>query len=64
MQELRSQYLRGLFYSVYNDMKSAKELWEFLYIKYKIEWADSKKFIDDWFLDFVILDTKSVTIQF
>ncbi|XP_057468692.1 uncharacterized protein LOC130757890 [Actinidia eriantha] len=56
--------LEDSLYSVYNDMKSAKELWESLDRKYKIEGAGSKKFIVGRFLDFVMLDTKSVTIQF
>ncbi|XP_057495666.1 uncharacterized protein LOC130780663 [Actinidia eriantha] len=56
--------LEDSLYSVYNDMKSAKELWESLDRKYKIEGVGSKKFIIDRFLDFIMLDMKSVTIQF
>ncbi|XP_057510960.1 uncharacterized protein LOC130793312 [Actinidia eriantha] len=56
--------LEDSLYSVYNDMKSVKELWESLDRKYKIEGAGSKKFIVGRFLDFVMLDTKSVMIQF
>ena len=56
--------LEDSLYSVYNDMKSAKELWESLDRKYKIEGVGSKKFITGRFYDFVMLDTKSVAIQF
>ncbi|XP_057505591.1 uncharacterized protein LOC130788903 [Actinidia eriantha] len=56
--------LKDSLYSMYNDIKSAKELWEFLDRKYKIEGADSKKFIFGQFLDYVMLDTRSVTAQF
>ncbi|XP_057506051.1 uncharacterized protein LOC130789338 [Actinidia eriantha] len=56
--------LEDSLYSVYNDMKSAKELWESLDRKYKIEGAASKKFIVGRFLDYVMLDTRSVMAQF
>ncbi|XP_057502756.1 uncharacterized protein LOC130786490 [Actinidia eriantha] len=56
--------LEDSLYSVYNDMKSAKELWESLDRKYKIEGAGSKKFIVGRFLDYVMLDTRSITAQF
>ena len=56
--------LEDSLYSVYNSTKFAKELWESLDRKYKIEGASSKKFIVGRFLDFLILDPKSVTIQF
>ncbi|GFS43864.1 hypothetical protein Acr_00g0087420 [Actinidia rufa] len=56
--------LKDSLYSVYNEAKSAKELWESLDRKYKIEGAGSKKFIVGRFLDYVMLDTRSVTAQF
>ena len=56
--------LEDFLYFVYNEAKSAKELWESLDRKYKIEGAKSKKFIVDRFLDYVMVDMKSVTIQF
>ena len=56
--------LEDSLYSVYNEAKSAKELWESLDRKYKIEGAGSKKFIVGRFLDYVMLDTRSVTAQF
>ena len=49
---------------MYNEAKSAKELWESLDRKYKIEKADSKKFIVDQFPDYVMMDTRPVTAQF
>ena len=47
-------------YSIYNEAKSTKELWESLDKKYKIEWIGSKKFLVGQFLDYVMLDTKSM----
>ena len=49
---------------MYNEAKSAQELWESLDRKYKIEGADFKKFIVGRFVDYVMLDTRSVTAQF
>ncbi|XP_057468790.1 uncharacterized protein LOC130758000 isoform X1 [Actinidia eriantha] len=56
--------LEDSLYSVYNEAKSSKELWESLDKKYKIEGAESKKLIVGQFLDYVMVDTKLVTIQF
>ena len=49
---------------MYNETKFAKELWESLNRKYKIAGAGSNKFIVVQFLDFVMLDKKSMTVQF
>ena len=62
MQELHSQCPGGFLYYVYNEAKSAKDLWEFLDRKYKIEGAGFK-FIVGRFLDYVMLDTKYVMVQ-
>ncbi|XP_057500870.1 uncharacterized protein LOC130784893 [Actinidia eriantha] len=56
--------LEDSLYSVYNEAKVAKELWESLDRKYKIEGGSSKKFIVGQFLDYVMLDTRSMTAQF
>ena len=56
--------LEDSLYYVDKEAKSVKELWESLYRKYKIEGVRSKKFILDRFLDYVMMDTKSVMIQF
>ena len=43
--------------------KSTKELWEFLDHKYKTEDARAKKFVMGCFLDFKIVDSKTVMSQ-
>ncbi|GFY91506.1 hypothetical protein Acr_07g0017020 [Actinidia rufa] len=53
--------LEDSLYSVYNEAKVAKELWESLDRKYKIKGVSSKKFVVGQFLDYVMLDTRSVT---
>ena len=50
-------------YNVYSQVKTAKELWESLAKKYKIEDAGMKKFIVGKFLDYKIVDSKTVTNQ-
>ena len=55
--------LNGLtdsLYNVYSDKKTAKELWESLDRKYKSEDAGSKKFVVGRFLDYKMVDSKSV----
>ena len=49
---------------MYNEAKSVKKLWESLDRKYKIEGVGFKKFIAGRFLDYVMVDTKSMMIQF
>ncbi|KAL5547452.1 hypothetical protein UlMin_002683 [Ulmus minor] len=58
--------LNGLtdsLYNVYSDKKMAKELWESLDRKYKSEDAGSKKFVVNRFLDYKMVDSKSVISQ-
>ncbi|KAL5569712.1 hypothetical protein UlMin_026287 [Ulmus minor] len=55
--------LTNSLYNVYNDKKTAKELWEPLDMKYKSEDAGSKKFVVGWFLDYKMVDSKSVISQ-
>ena len=58
--------LNGLtdsLYNVYSDKKTAKELWESLDRKYKSEDAGSKKFVVGRFLDYKMVDSKSVISQ-
>ncbi|XP_028096116.1 uncharacterized protein LOC114296032 [Camellia sinensis] len=43
--------------------KTTKELWESLKLKYKTEDADAKKFVIERFLDFKMLDSKTVVGQ-
>ena len=62
----RNYVLNGLsdaLYNVYGSMKTAKELWESLDKKYKTEDAGAKKFIVGRFLDFAMVDSKSVITQ-
>ncbi|KAF5951613.1 hypothetical protein HYC85_009557 [Camellia sinensis] len=62
----RNYVLNGLdntLYNVYSPIKTAKELWESLEKKYKIEDARSKKFVVGKFLNFVIIDSKTVISQ-
>ncbi|KAL2457669.1 zinc knuckle (CCHC-type) family protein [Abeliophyllum distichum] len=50
-------------YNVYSTMKTAKELWESLDRKYKIDDAWAKKFIVSRFLDYKMVDSKTVISQ-
>ncbi|CAH9071850.1 unnamed protein product, partial [Cuscuta epithymum] len=62
----RNYLLNGLddsLYSVYADIKTTKELWGSLEKKYKTEDAGKKKFIVGHFLDFKMVDHKSVVSQ-
>lgn len=62
----RNYILNGLvddLYSVYSNISSAKELWEALEKKYKTEDAGTKKFVVAKFLDFKMVDGKSVVTQ-
>ncbi|KAL5563278.1 hypothetical protein UlMin_033025 [Ulmus minor] len=62
----RNYVLNGLtdsLYNVYRDKKTAKELWEFLDRKYKSKDARSKKFVVGRFLDYKMVDSKSVISQ-
>ena len=62
----RNYVLNGLtdsLYNVYSDKKTAKELWESLDRKYKSEDVGSKKFLVGRFLDYKMVDSKSVISQ-
>ncbi|GJS07096.1 hypothetical protein Tco_0363892 [Tanacetum coccineum] len=58
--------LNGLIdplYNVYCKTTTAKELWESLECKYKIEDAGTKKFVVAWFLDYKMVDSKNLISQ-
>ncbi|KZV36995.1 hypothetical protein F511_20071 [Dorcoceras hygrometricum] len=55
--------LVDVLYSVYCSVKTAKELWNSLEKKYKIEDAGVKTFIVGKFLDYKTVDAKSVMNQ-
>ena len=62
----RNYVLSGLadsLYNVYSVFQSAKDLWDSLDKKYKTEDAGMKKFIVGRFLDFKMMDGKSVISQ-
>ncbi|XP_062089392.1 uncharacterized protein LOC133795929 [Humulus lupulus] len=48
---------------VYSVMKTAKELWDSLDHKYKVEDAGAKKFLVGQFLNFKMVDSKNVISQ-
>ena len=50
-------------YNVYIDKKIAKELWESLDRKYKIKDTKAKKFVVGQFLDYKMVDSKTVVSQ-
>ncbi|XP_074569683.1 uncharacterized protein LOC141826336 [Curcuma longa] len=55
--------LADALYNVYCTKKSAKELWESLDLKYRTEDAGAKKFVVGRFLDFKMVDSKTVISQ-
>ncbi|KAK3028677.1 hypothetical protein RJ639_037857 [Escallonia herrerae] len=62
----KNYILNGLdnaLYNVYSPMVNAKALWESLERKYKTEDAGSKKFVVGKFLDFKMMDSKTVISQ-
>ncbi|WJZ85230.1 hypothetical protein VitviT2T_004776 [Vitis vinifera] len=62
----RNYVMNGLadsLYNVYSDKKIAKELWESLDRKYKTEDAGAKKFVVGRFLDYKMVDSKTVVSQ-
>ncbi|XP_073121333.1 uncharacterized protein [Henckelia pumila] len=62
----RNYILNGLdntLYSVYSATKTAKELWDSLEKKYQTEDAGTKKFVVGKFLEFKMVDTKTVISQ-
>lgn len=62
----RNHIMNGLadsLYNVYIEKKIVKELWESLDRKYKIKDASAKKFIVGHFLDYEMVDSKTVISQ-
>ena len=62
----RNYILNGLensLYEIYTTKKTAKELWESLDRKYRTEDAGSKKFVVGRFLDYKMVDSKTVISQ-
>ncbi|XP_075080166.1 uncharacterized protein LOC142165529 [Nicotiana tabacum] len=55
--------LEDYLYNVYSIMKTSRELWNALEKKYKTEDAGLKKFVTAKFLDFKMVDGKSVITQ-
>ena len=55
--------LTDSLYNVYTDKKTAKELWESLDRKYKTEDVGAKKFVVGRFLDYKMVDSKTVVSQ-
>ena len=55
--------LDNTLYNVYFSFNTARELWESLDKKYKTEDAELKKFVVGKFLDYKMLDTKTVISQ-
>ena len=50
-------------YYVYSNKKTSKELWESLDRKYKIEDVGAKKFVIGCFLNYKMVDSKTVVSQ-
>ena len=55
--------LTNSLYNVYIDKKIAKELWESLYRKHKIEDTEAKKFVVGQFLDYKMVYSKTMVSQ-
>ena len=55
--------LTDSLYNVYTDKKTANELWESLDRKYKTEDAGAKKFVVGRFLDYKMVDSKTMVSQ-
>lgn len=55
--------LNNTLYNVYNPIKSTKELWDSLDKKYKAKDARMKKYIVGKFLEYKMVDSKSVMSQ-
>ena len=62
----KNYILNGLdntLYNVYSPIKTARELWESLDRKYKKEDAGMKKFVVGRFLDYKMVDSKTIISQ-
>ena len=55
--------LENILYNVYGPISIAKELWEYLEKKYKTEDAGLKKFVVGRFLEYKMVDSKTVISQ-
>ena len=55
--------LDKVLYKVFQPIKTAKTLWNALATKYKTQNVSLKKFIVDKFMDYKMVDSKSVTSQ-
>ena len=55
--------LNNTLYNVYSPIKTARELWESLDRKYKTEDAGMKKLIVGKFLDYKMVDSKTIISQ-
>ena len=55
--------LENTLYNVYSPIPTAKEIWKFLEKKYKTEDAGLKKFVVDRFLEYKMVDSKTVMSQ-
>ena len=55
--------LDNTLYNVYSPIKTARELWESLDRKYKTKDAEMKKFIVGKFLDYKMVDSKTIISQ-
>ena len=63
----KNYILNGLdntLYNVYSPIKMARELWESLDRKYKTEDAGMKKFVVGRFLDYKMVDSKTIIVKF
>ena len=62
----KNYILSGLqddLYNVYNNAKTSKKLWDALEKKYKTEDSGTMKFIVAKFLDYKMIDSKTVVTQ-
>ena len=62
----KNYILNGLdntLYNVYSSIKTARELWESLDRKYKMEDVGMKKFVVGRFLDYKMVDSKTIISQ-
>ena len=55
--------LTDSLYNVYLDKKTTTEQWKSLDRKYKIEDAEAKKFVMGRFLDYKMVDSKTMVIK-
>ena len=55
--------LENTLYNVYSPIPTAKEIWKFLEKKYKTEDAGLKKFMVGRFIEYKMVDSKTVMSQ-